>query len=81
MGVERVAIERTEGIVVERVLEAGLVVLAVHPNELKASRVRFRASGSRAKSDSFDAFCLVELPRTEADRLKPLVPTLTRRRP
>jgi transposase len=74
MGVERVAIERPEGIVVERVLEAGLVVLAVHPNQLKASRARFRASGSHAKSDSFDAFCLAELSRTDAHRFKALVP-------
>ena len=31
MGVERVAIERPEGIVVERVLEAGLVVIGRSP--------------------------------------------------
>ena len=52
MGVERVAIERPEGVLVERVLECGITVLAIHPNQLKASRPRFRASGYRAKSDS-----------------------------
>lgn len=74
MGVKRVAIERPEGVLVERLLEAGLVVLAVHPNQLKASRPRFRATGARAKSDSFDAFCLSELARTDHHRFRALVP-------
>jgi transposase len=69
-----VAIERPEGVLVERVLEAGIVVIAIHPNQLKASRPRFRASGSRAKSDSFDAFCLAELARTDHHRFRALVP-------
>ena len=60
LGVKRLAIERPHGIVVERLLEAGLIVLPIHPNQLKAARPRFRASGG--KSDSFlDAFCLAEL--------------------
>jgi transposase len=74
MGLLRVAIERPEGLLVERVLEAGIVVLAVHPNQLKASRPRFRASGSRAKSDPFDAFCLAELARTDHHRFRALTP-------
>ena len=74
MGVERVAIERPEGVLVERVLEAGIVVIAIHPNQLKAARPRFRASGSRSKSDSFDAFCLAELARTDHHRFRALVP-------
>jgi transposase len=74
MGVERVAIERPEGVLVERLLEAGMVVIAIHPNQLKASRPRFRASGSRAKSDSFDAFCLAELARTDHHRFRALTP-------
>jgi transposase len=49
------------------------VVLAVHPNQLKASRPRFRATGARAKSDSFDAFCLSELARTDHHRFRALV--------
>ena len=56
---QRVAIERPDGVVVERLLQAGLVVLPIHPNQLKAARPRFRASGG--KSDSFDAFCLAAL--------------------
>jgi transposase len=73
LGVERVAIERPEGILVERVLDAGITVLAIHPNQLKASRPRFRASGARSKSDSFDAFCLAELARTDHHRFRALV--------
>jgi transposase len=73
MGVERLAIERPEGILVERVLDCGITVVAIHPNQLKASRPRFRASGSRAKSDSFDAFCLAELARTDHHRFRALV--------
>jgi transposase len=74
MGVKRLAIERPEGILVERLLEAGIVVIAIHPNQLKASRPRFRASGARAKSDAFDAFCLAELARTDHHRFRALVP-------
>jgi transposase len=74
MGVERLAIERPEGVLVERVLEAGIVVIAIHPNQLKAARPRFRASGHRSKSDSFDAFCLAELARTDHHRFRTLVP-------
>ena len=73
MGVERVAIERPEGILVERLLDAQITVVVIHPNQLKASRPRFRASGSRAKSDSFDAFCLAELARTDHHRFRALV--------
>ena len=74
MGVERLAIERPEGVLVERLLEAGIVVIPVHPNQLKASRPRFRASGHRSKSDSFDAFCLAELARTDHHRFRALKP-------
>lgn len=72
LGVERVAIERPEGLLVERLLEAGLVVLPIHPNQLKAARPRFRASGG--KSDGFDAFVLAELARTDQHRFRALVP-------
>jgi hypothetical protein len=43
--VEVVAIERPDGVLVERLLEAGVRVLALHPNQVKAARDRFRASG------------------------------------
>lgn len=71
-GVGRVAIERPDGLLVERLLEAGLVVLAIHPNQVKAARPRFRAAGG--KSDAFDAFVLAELARTDHHRFRALVP-------
>lgn len=70
--VKLVAIERPDGLLVERLLEAGLAVLPIHPNQMKAARPRFRASGG--KSDAFDAFCLAELARTDHHRFRPLVP-------
>jgi len=73
-GVGSVAIERPEGVLVERVLEAGIVVIPIHPNQLKAARPRFRASGARSKSDSFDALCLAELARTDQHRFRALTP-------
>lgn len=38
LGVARVAIERPDGLLVDRLLEAGFTVLPVHPNKLKATR-------------------------------------------
>lgn len=54
MDVGLVAIERPDGLLVERLLDAGLRVLALHPNKVAAARDRFRAAGG--KSDRFDAF-------------------------
>src|ERR1035441_3452102 len=71
-GVEVVAIERPDGVLVERLLESGLRVLALHPNQVKAARDRFRASGG--KSDRFDSFVLCELARTDAHRFRLLEP-------
>jgi transposase len=70
--VERVAVERPDGLLVERLLETGIAVLALHPNQVKAARARFRAQGG--KSDRFDAFVLAELARTDAHRFRALVP-------
>jgi transposase len=70
--VERVAIERPDGILVTRLLEAGVTVIAVHPNQAKAARERY--SVARGKSDSFDAFVLAELARTDAHRLRAVRP-------
>lgn len=68
----RVAIERPDGLLVDRLLEAGFTVLPVHPNKLKATRPRYEASGG--KSDGFDAFVLAELARTDSHRLRALCP-------
>jgi hypothetical protein len=59
--VQLVAVERPDGLMVERLLDAGLRVLALHPNQVAAARDRFRVSGG--KSDGFDAFVLCELER------------------
>jgi transposase len=70
--VELVAIERPDGLLVERLLDAGLRVLALHPNQVAAARPRFRVSGG--KSDRFDAFVLCELARTDSHRFRVLEP-------
>lgn len=71
LGVVLVAIERPDGLMVERLLDGGLRVIAVHPNQVAAARPRFRASGG--KSDRFDAFVLCELARTDHHRFRVLV--------
>jgi len=70
--VEVVAIERPDGLLVDRLLDAGIGVLALHPNQVKAARDRFRASGG--KSDRFDRFVLCELARTDRHRFRILEP-------
>ena len=70
--VEVVAIERPDGLLVDRLLDAGVGVIALHPNQVKAARDRFRASGG--KSDRFDCFVLCELARTDAHRFRVLEP-------
>jgi transposase len=67
-----VAIERPDGLLVERLLDAGLRVLVLHPNRVAATRARFRVSGG--KSDRFDAFVLCELARTDSHRFRVLEP-------
>jgi transposase len=70
--VARVAIEQPNGLVVDRLLDAGIAVVAVHPNQLAAARDRYRAGGG--KSDGFDAYVLAELARTDMHRLRLLEP-------
>ena len=70
--VEVVAIERPDGLLVELLLEAGVQVLGLHPNQVRAARDRFRASGG--KSDRFDRFVLCELARTDRHRFRVLEP-------
>lgn len=71
LDVARVAIEQPNGLVVDRLLDVGISVVAVHPNQLAASRDRYRAAG---KSDGFDAYVLAELARTDMHRFHLLVP-------
>ena len=68
--VEDAAIKRPDGLLVGRLLAAGVRVLAIHPNQVKAARDRFRAAAG--KSDRFDAFVLCELARTDRHRFPAL---------
>src|SRR4029450_1267121 len=72
LDVARVAIEQPNGLVVDRLLDAGIAVVAVHPNQLAAARHRYRSGGG--KSDGFDAYVLAELARTDRHRLRRLEP-------
>ncbi|HJS96569.1 MAG TPA: IS110 family transposase [Solirubrobacteraceae bacterium] len=72
LGVARIAIEQPNGVVVDRLLDAGIAVVAVHPNQLAAARDRYRAGGG--KSDRFDAYVLAEVARTDMHRLRLLEP-------
>ena len=56
LGVALVALEQPDGLLIERLLDAGLTVVAVHPNQVKAMRPRYSVAGG--KSDSFDSFVL-----------------------
>jgi hypothetical protein len=66
------ATERLDGLLVERLLDAGLRVLALHPNQVAAARARFRVSGG--KSDRSDAYVICELARTDHHRFRVLEP-------
>ncbi|HEY3946636.1 MAG TPA: IS110 family transposase [Solirubrobacteraceae bacterium] len=72
LDVALVAIERPDGLLIERLLDAGLLVVAVHPNQVKAMRPRYSVAGG--KSDVFDSFVLAELARTDSHRFRVLVP-------
>jgi transposase len=67
------AIERPDGLLVGRLLAAGIRVLAIHPNQVKAARDRFRAAAG--KTDQFDSMVLCELARTDAHRFPALAPS------
>ena len=66
LGVLLVAVERPDGLLIERLLDSGPQVIAVHPHQVAAMRPRFSNAGG--KSDSFDAFVLAELARTDRHR-------------
>jgi len=67
-----IAIERPSGVLVDTLVEAGHPVVPIHPNVVKASRPRYRASGAR--DDNSDAYLLADLLRTDAHRFAPLRP-------
>jgi transposase len=72
LGVKLVALERPDGLLIERLLDAGLAVIAVHPNQVKAMRPRYSVAGG--KSDGFDSLVLAQLARTDSHRFPVLVP-------
>jgi transposase len=69
-GATAIAIERPSGLIVDALLEAGLTVVPIHPNVVKATRPRYRSHGG--KSDASDAYVLADLLRTDGHRFKPL---------
>jgi transposase len=71
-GVDEVAIERPDGPVVDALLEAGITVVVVNPNQVKNLRSRYGSAGN--KDDRFDAFVLADTLRTDRGRLRPLTP-------
>ncbi|MGP4059029.1 IS110 family transposase [Mycobacterium sp. 4D054] len=72
VGVGEVAIERPDGPVVDALLEAGITVVVISPNQVKNLRGRYGSAGN--KDDRFDAFVLADTLRTDRTRLRPLQP-------
>lgn len=71
-GAREVAIERPDGPVVQTLLEAGITVVVISPNQVKNLRGRYGSAGN--KDDRFDAFVLADTLRTDRARLHPLTP-------
>src|SRR5271157_1275714 len=71
-GATEVAIERPDGPVVDALLDAGVTVVVISPNQLKNLRGRYGSAGN--KDDRFDAFVLADTLRTDRARLHPLLP-------
>jgi transposase len=65
-----IAVERSEGLLVEALLEWGHVVFPVSPRISARCRERYRVASS--KDDSFDAFVLADSLRHEHERWRPL---------
>jgi len=81
-GAREAAIERPDGPVVDTLLEAGITVVVISPNQVKNLRGRYGSAGN--KDDRFDACVLADTLRTDRARLAPLTPdspaTVTLRR-
>jgi Transposase. len=67
-----IAIERSDGVLVGRLLERGHPIYPIHPNAFAAARARWGAAG--AKDDPGDALKLADMLRTDHRRLRPLEP-------
>jgi transposase len=70
--VERVAIERPDGPLVDALLAADIEVVVITPRQIKNLRSRYGSAGN--KDDRFDAFVLADVLRTDTRRLVALEP-------
>lgn len=70
--VGEIAIERGDGQVVDNLLDAGLTVVVISPNQVHNLRGRYGSAGN--KDDRFDTFVLADTLRTDRARLRPLIP-------
>ena len=71
-GAGEAAIERPDGPVIDALLDAGVTVVVISPNQVKNLRGRYGSAGS--KDGRFDAFVLADTLRTDRARLRPLIP-------
>ena len=71
-GAGEAAIERPDGPVIDALLDAGVTVVVISPNQVKNLRGRYGSAGN--KDDRFDAFVLADTLRTDRARLRPLIP-------
>jgi transposase len=71
-GAREAAIERPDGPVVDALLEAGITVVVISPNQIRNLRGRYGSAGN--KDDRFDAYVLADTLRTDRARLAPLTP-------
>jgi len=73
-GAGEVAIERSDGVLVGALADAGLTVVVIASRQMKNLRSRYGSAG--AKDDRFDAFVLADVLRTDRARLRPLAPDM-----
>jgi transposase len=71
-GVAEVAIERSDGPLVDALLAAGLTVVVITSRQVRNLRSRYGAAGG--KDDRFDSYVLAGTLRTDRARLRPLIP-------
>ena len=73
LGVGLVAIERSDGPLVEALQAAGFTVFVIPPGQVRGLRSRYGSAGN--KDDRFDAFVLADVLRTDRLRLTPFTPS------
>jgi transposase len=73
-GVGEVAIERSDGPLVDALRQAGVAVVVITPRQVKNLRSRYGSAGN--KDDRFDAFVLADVLRTDRGIHSAVRPTL-----